>query len=671
MINKDFSETLESLCYRIAQNVLTDSDHIASCIEDAKNRAISSKHNSSSMLSVRLVRHIAFQKFMSAYKSGDTSSYNGNILAIMDELDDVAKLSSSSDNENVIALQLSDTVNVYVRTLTETEQFIYIRRYFFADSIEAIANMCNMSTDNVDDILDRCNGRLVNLLTDKNFTIKKETLFHCFTDISDELISNCTNYVASSVNDAHKHKTTTPKRDDTVTNHEKKERSSHSPFSLVSLVSGIVAIVIIVLLLVLSRGDNNKPSSSIDATSNNSITSTDKAPNNSVSLDQVISSKGDEKFVVIDELLTYSTSDPLMTKDTFTYNKGDLSISYVGYNLTNHNILKECLGTKLTDISDDVNIYYTLLGHDDLEYIIMQKNNAYCFFYKLSGVTVNTKTPTDENSSPPTVSFETVLREVYDIKNANDIKHILVSTMKDYYAPNEDSNILGSVENAETLEKIYNVLKNMTYTDTDISNLKNNYMTFKSHVIDTSVKLDIVTANGSTIDNIHYKFNDKYFFDADNAIFSTVSEDEHLTLCNAFNIMHITEDVAPWNPDAYPLRITKSFTSSYILHLSYQHEDNFISGLYVSDWYEVERLEGDTWVKVKPLEGTPSKETCNALTYRIPANSSGKVSFDIAKKYGELPKGKYRAITSVCYLHTYNTDNHTEKLYYTEFEVRE
>ena len=188
MINKDSLQKTERFSYQIANNILSDDDSIRSCLDEAKQTASSSRNQNQMLLEVRLTRHLAFQKYISVFSSKKAHYVNNDIASIMDELNDVVKLSSSKNTENVIALQLTGLLDSYISSLSETEIYIYVHRYFFADSIETIASSCKMSAYNVNDILEKCNNGLIELLSEKKYSVKKETLFHAFTDISDDHI---------------------------------------------------------------------------------------------------------------------------------------------------------------------------------------------------------------------------------------------------------------------------------------------------------------------------------------------------------------------------------------------------------------------------------------------------------------------------------------------------
>ncbi len=98
------------------------------------------------------------------------------------------------------------------------------------------------------------------------------------------------------------------------------------------------------------------------------------------------------------------------------------------------------------------------------------------------------------------------------------------------------------------------------------------------------------------------------------------------------------------------------------------HDDDFVDGLYISNTYTLERLDGLEWVAVKPLP--EFEEEVNPFWQKIHKDRMCTISFKIPEKYGTLPAGKYRVSTYIHHLKTYNENKPLSKVYQIEFKVR-
>lgn len=290
MINKE-STTNEKLCNQIAGNLLADSDSIASCISNAIHATASTKQTTSGLLDVRVTRDFAFKKFIDAFLAKEKNLYTANIISIMDELDDIANLSSLKNTENFIALQLSGLLDKYISSLDETDRNIYVHRYFFADSFEDIAKLYKISVDNVNDIIEKCNSGLVEIISEKKYTVKKETLFEAFTDISDDLIL-CRHYKKASSKEYSNNQNLSE---------EKKSLSILLPITICGL-----AVLLMIFILWAFR-DNSPVRTNTNDTANNEHNS-ENGDNNKIdpAYEHLFLKVEGQNSIIIDELLTYS-----------------------------------------------------------------------------------------------------------------------------------------------------------------------------------------------------------------------------------------------------------------------------------------------------------------------------------------------------------------------------
>lgn len=108
------------------------------------------------MFLAKVVRNIAINKYKSkrAHKRGD-----GEIALILDELEEC--IVGSQDVETLyIVEELQSTINKFIRGLPEKNGNVFIRRYFYADSIKDISDRYHISENNIRVMLNRTRNKL-------------------------------------------------------------------------------------------------------------------------------------------------------------------------------------------------------------------------------------------------------------------------------------------------------------------------------------------------------------------------------------------------------------------------------------------------------------------------------------------------------------------------------
>lgn len=104
----------------------------------------------------KIVRNLSFNKYRNKYtqKRG-----RGEIALVLEELEEC--LAGHSDVEALyIAEELQETINTFVRALPEREGNVFIRRYFYSDSIKDISVRYRMSENNIRVMLNRTRNKL-------------------------------------------------------------------------------------------------------------------------------------------------------------------------------------------------------------------------------------------------------------------------------------------------------------------------------------------------------------------------------------------------------------------------------------------------------------------------------------------------------------------------------
>ena len=565
-----------------------------------------------------------------------SSDINPDIKSILKELEIASTYKDSSTSENTISLQLSSIVDQFIRTLEAHEQYMYIRRYFYIDSLSDIANTTDTTIDVVNDILNKCNAKLHNILSKDCFIVKSETLLQCFTDITDDLIRFGLEE--------------TVKFTGTTINHAKKENSFRSNIKRLKVCIATIGLSIACIIAFIT----------INILSSNGILEI-----YNTKYKHLIGKDNDGEYIITSELLKYKNSQPSEDQYSILMDTINFTMTYLPYELTDTDILKHCLGNKIEEFSTEYISYYTLLGHKDINYIISVFEDKYTLlkmqYFALQNLDVN------ETTKGP---YNTILNDIYDIYSTKDIAKITYMSSNTVNLDNSEAYEM-SVTDTEKISSILDCLMNLKYTTIDIWDLCSETNTYSSYLYDTSITLTIHTAKGDTTQCIYYNYIEKYFFNDDGMVFIHLSDDYNTTIDEFFNVSQIiAENKTSWNPDTQRITVSVAEPSNLNLILIYSHAKNFIDGLYISDWYEIEQLEGDSWVKVTPRFEVPDKESCNPLAHKIYSTTDTYTLIVWSDTYYILPSGRYRIITSVCNMYEYLEGDYNEQLYYTEFTIK-
>lgn len=147
-------------CFQIANNILNSREDSEECLNDTWMKAWNSipptHPQNLKLFLAKIVRNLSFNKYKAKYtcKRG-----KGEVALILDELEEC--IAGQSDVEtHFIAEELQATINRFVRGLPEKEGNVFIRRYFYSDTIKDISKRYHISENNVRVMLNRTRNKL-------------------------------------------------------------------------------------------------------------------------------------------------------------------------------------------------------------------------------------------------------------------------------------------------------------------------------------------------------------------------------------------------------------------------------------------------------------------------------------------------------------------------------
>ncbi len=149
-----------SYCRSIAHNILNNQDDAEECVNDTWLGAWNSMPpHRPSVLSTflgKLTRRISIDKWRrtTAKKRDD-----GQLPLVLAELEDCISDGKSIEEETERKL-LAEVISTFVKSLPETEQKVFLCRYWYMDSVSAIATRFRFSESKVKSMLSRTREKL-------------------------------------------------------------------------------------------------------------------------------------------------------------------------------------------------------------------------------------------------------------------------------------------------------------------------------------------------------------------------------------------------------------------------------------------------------------------------------------------------------------------------------
>ena len=158
------------LCFHMANNFLSNDADAEECVNDAYLGAWNTipPQNPNPLLTYvcRIVRNLSIMK----YHANTAIKRNSFYDAALDELEDCLA-SPETVEDKLTAKELSDALDQFLDTLDQENRVIFVRRYWYSDSISEIAERLHMSKNNVSVRLSRTRERLKNYLKKEGYLL--------------------------------------------------------------------------------------------------------------------------------------------------------------------------------------------------------------------------------------------------------------------------------------------------------------------------------------------------------------------------------------------------------------------------------------------------------------------------------------------------------------------
>lgn len=158
-------------CTAIARNILGSHEDAEECVNDtywsAWNAMPPHRPERLSVFLGKLTRNLAFNRYKSAAaeKRG-----GGEVPAVLDELSELVS-GGESVEEELDRKELVAAINEFLGGLTPQKRSIFLRRYWYTDSIASIAKCCGMGEGAVSMTLNRLRLKLRDYLLERGFSL--------------------------------------------------------------------------------------------------------------------------------------------------------------------------------------------------------------------------------------------------------------------------------------------------------------------------------------------------------------------------------------------------------------------------------------------------------------------------------------------------------------------
>ena len=162
----ELSNKYGAVCSKVAFNILNNMQDTEECVNDAYLGTWNTipPQNPNPLLSYvcKIVRNIAIKK----YHSNTAAKRNSLYDVALDELENCFPSTASVEDE-YNAMELSQIIDEFLATLTLENRIMFVRRYWYSDSIENLAKLFQTNNHKISVRLSRTREKLKKYLIEK------------------------------------------------------------------------------------------------------------------------------------------------------------------------------------------------------------------------------------------------------------------------------------------------------------------------------------------------------------------------------------------------------------------------------------------------------------------------------------------------------------------------
>lgn len=165
------SEKYGNYCNTVARNILDNDEDTEECVNDTYLKTWNSiPPNRPSVLRTylgKITRNLAFD----LYRKRDAKKRgNGNIEIVLEELEECLS-GGYEPEEELDKKEFLKEMNAFLGTLPREKCAIFVKRYWYAESVTAIAHECGITETNVSVTLNRLRKKLRSYLKERGYEL--------------------------------------------------------------------------------------------------------------------------------------------------------------------------------------------------------------------------------------------------------------------------------------------------------------------------------------------------------------------------------------------------------------------------------------------------------------------------------------------------------------------
>lgn len=160
----------ENYCLYIANNILSDRQDAEECLNDALLAAWNSippqKPKNLKTYLGKLIREIAIDRWR---KNKAQKRISSEFLVSLDELEGI--IGENEVDSSIEEAELSRLISLFLRSVRETERNVFVRRYWYCDSIRSICGRYGFGKSKVLMMLKRMRDKLTEYLKKEGYIL--------------------------------------------------------------------------------------------------------------------------------------------------------------------------------------------------------------------------------------------------------------------------------------------------------------------------------------------------------------------------------------------------------------------------------------------------------------------------------------------------------------------
>ena len=157
-------------CAKVAMNILNNKQDAEECVNDAYlgvwNTIPPQNPNPLVSYVCRIVRNLAIKR----YHANTAAKRNSIYDVALDELENCFPSSASVESE-FNAIETARTIDAFLETLDPKNRILFVRRYWYSDSVDDLARLLNTSKHNISVRLSRTREKLKKHLMKEGVTL--------------------------------------------------------------------------------------------------------------------------------------------------------------------------------------------------------------------------------------------------------------------------------------------------------------------------------------------------------------------------------------------------------------------------------------------------------------------------------------------------------------------